>query len=202
MGTFGQRLKDLRNSRGISQNELSRHIGVSKSSVNMYERDEREPGFETLEAIADFFNVNMDYLLGREHRISTDTAPADLLLTKSEVVDGQTDEFVMEIMRLFLQLDDRARSAFLGYTKRLLEKTRNEPAEYDTPMDIDSRLEMYRRGMLLGIATVQADYSILPENIDVDSVTLTPELEAMINSKLEEQRRILEAEQREKPPLK
>ena len=66
MGTFGQRLKELRNDRGISQNELSKYIGVSKSSVNMYERDEREPGFETLEAIADFFNVNMDYLLGRE----------------------------------------------------------------------------------------------------------------------------------------
>lgn len=66
MGTFGQRLRELRNQRGISQNELSKYIGVSKSSVNMYERDEREPGFETLEAIADFFNVNMDYLLGRE----------------------------------------------------------------------------------------------------------------------------------------
>lgn len=71
METFGQRLKALRNGRGISQNELSKYIGVSKSSVNMYERDEREPGFETLEAIADFFNVNMDYLLGREARIST-----------------------------------------------------------------------------------------------------------------------------------
>lgn len=70
MGTFGQRLRELRNQRGISQNELSKHIGVSKSSVNMYERGEREPGFETLEAIADFFNVNMDYLLGRELEVS------------------------------------------------------------------------------------------------------------------------------------
>lgn len=65
MGAFGQRLKELRKQRGISQNELSKYIGVSKSSVNMYERGEREPSFETLEAIADFFNVNMDYLLGR-----------------------------------------------------------------------------------------------------------------------------------------
>lgn len=80
MGTFGQRLRDLRNSRGISQNELSKHIGVSKSSVNMYERDEREPGFETLEAIADFFNVNMDYLLGRESRISADATPLELFI--------------------------------------------------------------------------------------------------------------------------
>jgi len=69
--SIGQRLKDLRNKRNISQNELSKYIGVSKSSVNMYERDEREPGFETLEAIADFFNVNMDYLMGREPQIST-----------------------------------------------------------------------------------------------------------------------------------
>lgn len=66
MGGFGQRLRELRNLRGISQNELSKHIGVSKSSVNMYERGEREPSFETLEAVADYFNVNIDYLLGRE----------------------------------------------------------------------------------------------------------------------------------------
>lgn len=65
MGTFGQRLRELRNLRGISQNELSKHIGVSKSSINMYERNEREPGFETLEAIADFFNVSIDDLLGK-----------------------------------------------------------------------------------------------------------------------------------------
>lgn len=74
MGTFGERLKGLRNERGISQNELSKYIGVSKSSVNMYERGEREPGFETLEAIADFFNINMDYLLGRGSRISSNTS--------------------------------------------------------------------------------------------------------------------------------
>ncbi len=89
MGTFGQRLKELRNECGISQNELSKHIGVSKSSVNMYERDEREPGFETLEAIADFFNVNMDYLLGRGPKVSTDISPENIAI--SVQIDG--DQF-------------------------------------------------------------------------------------------------------------
>lgn len=65
MGAFGERLRKLRKQRGLSQNELSKHIGISKSSVNMYERGEREPSFETLEAIADYFNVDMDFLLGR-----------------------------------------------------------------------------------------------------------------------------------------
>jgi len=65
MVTFGQRLRELRNRRGLSQRELAEIIGVSKSSANMYERDEREPSFRTLGAIADFFGVSMDYLLGR-----------------------------------------------------------------------------------------------------------------------------------------
>ncbi|MDE6591066.1 MAG: XRE family transcriptional regulator [Oscillospiraceae bacterium] len=72
MGLFGGTLKKLRIKMGLSQNELSKFVGVSKSSINMYERGEREPNFETLEAIADFFNVDMDYLLGRE---SSDIQP-------------------------------------------------------------------------------------------------------------------------------
>ena len=64
MATFGSVLRQLRNNAGISQGTLAKFIGVSKSSINMYERGEREPSFETLEAIADF-NVDMDYLLGR-----------------------------------------------------------------------------------------------------------------------------------------
>lgn len=65
MATFGQRLRELRNRRNLSQRELADMIGVSKSSVNMYERDEREPGFKTLGRIADLFGVSTDYLLGR-----------------------------------------------------------------------------------------------------------------------------------------
>lgn len=65
MVKFSTRLRELRKRHGLSQNALAEIIGTSKSSINMYERGDREPGFETLEAFADFFNVNMDYLLGR-----------------------------------------------------------------------------------------------------------------------------------------
>ena len=65
MSRFSERFKSLRLSRHLSQQELANQLGsISKSSVNMYERGEREPSFETLEAIADYFNVDMDYLLG------------------------------------------------------------------------------------------------------------------------------------------
>lgn len=65
MTKFSQRLRELRNSRHMTQQELADRIGMSKSSINMYERGQREPGLETLEAFADTFNVDMDYLLGK-----------------------------------------------------------------------------------------------------------------------------------------
>lgn len=65
MSKFNERFKYLRNKKDLSQQELADLLGISKSSVNMYERGEREPGLETLELIADFFNVDMDYLLGK-----------------------------------------------------------------------------------------------------------------------------------------
>lgn len=64
MAKFSMRLRELRQEKGYSQMELAKRLGISKSSVNMYERGEREPGLETLETIADTFNVDMDYLLG------------------------------------------------------------------------------------------------------------------------------------------
>lgn len=65
MATFSDRFKSLRAEQGWSQQRLADELGISKSSVNMYERGAREPSFETTEAIADLFNVDMDYLYGR-----------------------------------------------------------------------------------------------------------------------------------------
>ena len=65
MSIFSTRLKELRNQANLSQQELSKIIGISKSSINMYERGEREPGLETVGAFADYFDVQTDYLLGK-----------------------------------------------------------------------------------------------------------------------------------------
>lgn len=65
MATFAERLRSLRQEKGWSQQQLADELKLSKSSVNMYERGEREPGFETMESIADLFNVDMNYLYGR-----------------------------------------------------------------------------------------------------------------------------------------
>lgn len=65
MSSFNDMLSYLRKRNGMSQKELAEKIGISRSAVGMYEAGEREPDFETLEALADTFNVNMDTLLGK-----------------------------------------------------------------------------------------------------------------------------------------
>lgn len=73
MATFKDMLKYLRNREGLSQAELAQKIGLGASTISMYEVGKREPDFETLETIADFFNVDMNFLLGKigsENRIS------------------------------------------------------------------------------------------------------------------------------------
>lgn len=67
MAAFSERLKELRTSRGLSQEELGKNLGISKGAINNYEHSVREPKLEMLEAIADFFNVDMDYLLGKSN---------------------------------------------------------------------------------------------------------------------------------------
>lgn len=65
MSGFSDMLAYLRKREGLSQQELADQLGVTRSRIGMYETAKREPDFEGLEAIADFFNVNMDTLMGK-----------------------------------------------------------------------------------------------------------------------------------------
>ena len=68
MAQFDKILKLLRTEKAMSQQDLADALGISKSAINMYERGQRQPNFETLESIADYFNVDIDYLLGRTNK--------------------------------------------------------------------------------------------------------------------------------------
>lgn len=63
MNTFGKRLKELREIHSLSQDALAQKLHISRSRIGMYEQGRRQPDFEMLEAIADTFNVDMDYLV-------------------------------------------------------------------------------------------------------------------------------------------
>lgn len=65
------RLKQLRTKRGMSQSELGKIIGVSPSTIGMYEQERRLPEVPTLKRLASFFNVSVDYLLGNDITVPT-----------------------------------------------------------------------------------------------------------------------------------
>ena len=62
---FMFRLKELRRDRKISQVKLAMDLNLTQNSISRYENGEREADYDTLVAIADYFNVSVDYLLGR-----------------------------------------------------------------------------------------------------------------------------------------
>ncbi len=59
------RLKELREKHNISQLKLAMELNLTQNSVSRYENGEREADYNTLIAFADYFNVSVDYLLGR-----------------------------------------------------------------------------------------------------------------------------------------
>ena len=59
------KLKILRKEKGISQLKLALELNTSQNTISRYETGEREPGINELIKIADYFDVSIDYLVGR-----------------------------------------------------------------------------------------------------------------------------------------
>lgn len=94
MREFKDIIKGLRAGRQLTQDELATELGLSRSAISMYERGEREPDFETLEDIADFFNVDMNYLTGWSEDPTNYDDPdliATIPLTYMEACDGDVE---------------------------------------------------------------------------------------------------------------
>ncbi len=59
------RLKELRKSKGVSQVKLSMDLNMNQNTISRYETEAHQADYAALIAIADYFNVSIDYLLGR-----------------------------------------------------------------------------------------------------------------------------------------
>ena len=81
---FGERLRALREESGLSQYQLAAGMGVSRGLLGNYERGSRRPNHQMLCAIADYFGVTVEYMLGLtdERKGASLPAGADELLCK------------------------------------------------------------------------------------------------------------------------
>lgn len=121
MAKFHEVLKFLRSSRNITQAELAKAIGVSASTIGMYESGVREPNFETEEKIADYFNVSLDMLRGKEEQ--EETLP-------SGAFHGGLN-IRADLWLEFSRLSDRNQEQAMTYIKYLAELQKKEEEHND-----------------------------------------------------------------------
>lgn len=98
--SLGQKLKELRNKQNLSRDGLANAVGLSYWALAKYENDEREPDYQTLISLADYFEVPLDYLLERK------------IVPESEYIldlSGFSGDFREEIMRYIDFLKEKSK---------------------------------------------------------------------------------------------
>lgn len=92
----GKRLRQLRTHKKLTQEELGKIINVSKVSISGYENGTRTPDTDNLRRLADYFDVDADYLLGRssepkqKERKKTDDPLTNLMFDGWDEMDEET----------------------------------------------------------------------------------------------------------------
>lgn len=81
---FSERFKELREKKGLSQEELAKRLDIPRASVANYEVEDRLPRQKRLNEIADFFGVSVDYLLGRSQTTELTTAEEKFIKALNE----------------------------------------------------------------------------------------------------------------------
>lgn len=99
MNRFADMLSYLRRREGLSQQELAEKLGLAKSTISMYEKGARKPSFEMLEAIADYFNINMDTLVGNDkpasENFTTDEIHMVALYRRADEIDRSSVRHIL-----------------------------------------------------------------------------------------------------------
>ena len=111
MNDFALNFKYLRKEKKYTQEKMAVVLDVSKSTIAMWETGKRMPGYEMLESIADFFNVDMSYLLGKQDVKKIISIENDYLYNSSCIPN--------EIIEELSKLDERKQVLVLAYLKAI-----------------------------------------------------------------------------------
>jgi transcriptional regulator with XRE-family HTH domain len=96
---FNEKLKELRIQNDLKLQDIADYLGVSKPTVSRFETGEREPSFENLIKLADFYKVSTDYLLGRSNcDLSGEKLEVLKLSKKVKSIQEQLDELQNELV--------------------------------------------------------------------------------------------------------
>ena len=102
------KIRELRKEKGITQEQLADIIKVKKYTIGDWERNRTEPNINTLIAMADYFEVSTDYLLGRSDETGIVRSNANLAPDEAELLD------------LYRQMSFQDKNQLKGFAKALV----------------------------------------------------------------------------------
>lgn len=108
MATIGNRIRILRNSHNLTQEEFGKLFGIVKSTVSLYEHDKSTPNDQIKTDICRYFNVSMDYLLGLDEQ-------------KSGTLESKVSSLDKEMLQLFKNVPDDKKEEAMRYLRYLSE---------------------------------------------------------------------------------
>lgn len=101
------RIKELREEKNISQLELAKKLNLTQQSISLYEKGDREPSIDVLKSIANFFNVSLDYLLGKSDIRNYDEDEKEFRFAYHKETEGMTDEEIKDALRFYKEMKNR-----------------------------------------------------------------------------------------------
>ena len=109
------RLKELREERHLTQNDIAKEIKTSQTNIGRWEKELNEPAASFLIRLADFFQCSLDYLLGREDDLGNIT-----IHTEKPAPLPQDEQ---ELLNIYQALSPAHRSQILEYARYFAEKS-------------------------------------------------------------------------------
>lgn len=111
-------LKTIRNSKGLTQKEVAAHLGVVTSCYANWEQGRTEPDTNTLTALANYFGVTTDYLLGLEDDFGHKTSDDVIKRPQYDITDKQ----LQDLVKLFGVMTELQKAHVIGYIIAYLER--------------------------------------------------------------------------------
>lgn len=105
--SFADRLRNIREEKGLSQLELAQRAGFQPSAVSHFESGRRSPSFDNLKKLADALSVTIDYLLGRETAPTSAGPVAEQLFRNFEQMSAEDQDDLAKFAALLAEKNRR-----------------------------------------------------------------------------------------------
>lgn len=110
--SLGENLRDLLEQHSLTQKELAAKLSITPSALGNYIQGTREPDYNTLVKIADYFHITTDFLLGHKVKGNTLTHNEELLLHLFRTLNREQQEFYLEQGKIFIKQNNKKTSSF------------------------------------------------------------------------------------------